>query len=454
MESDRTAGGGDEPVSSLELIERLDGDAPSDASLLQRFINLRDEAAFAELVRRHQSLVMNAAWRILRNAQLAEDAFQETFLALARRARTVRVPDSLAGWLHRVAANAALQMRIRGQRRHHRETLAGVDEATPPPTQEADDLRRLVDKTLDEMPEKYRLPLILCYLQGLTNETAAVRLGRPKGSMSTLIARGLELMRDALRRKGILAAPAALMAALAGSQAQAAAPALVAAVVRAAAATGLGATAVSGGALGWFAAAELKAAVAAALLAAGAVGGGLFAAPPAEPALPAVLATVLPPTVLPPRAAVSSVPPDPAALRPAVPPAAPAPESADAPGPAPEKSEKKNAEKESGPAPKAAEAPGPRAPEALPPLPDLPDEAADRARAALEHALERRLERGRSGEAPSTAAGKPAKDNAGKGGPSSGMTGLERAAEAGRAASRAAEQAHQAQQKTRGRSGK
>ncbi len=442
MESDRADGVGSAPAESLELIDPREGDAPSDSSLLQRFVNLRDEQAFAELVRRHQGLVMNVGWRILRNVQAAEDAFQETFLALARRARTVRVPDSLAGWLHRVAANAALQIRIRGQRRVVRETLVGAPEAARPGSPETDDLARLVDKTLDEMPEKYRLPLILCFVQGLTNETAAVRLGRPKGSMSTLIARGLELLRNGLQKKGVVAVPGALIATLLGSQAQAATPAVVASVLRAASAAGLGATAVSSGATGWLVAAELKAAVAAALLAAGAVGGGLFALPPTPPPLPAI-ATVLPAPAAPARRPALLSVPNPTELRPALPPeAAPKVE----PKAALEKKEERAAEK-------SAEADPPKGPkdvEALPPLPDLPESASDNARAALERVIARRQER----DAQSDEGSGSAKNSKAPLKSKSAPPGLERAAEASRGASSASEQAQKAVQQTRGRSGK
>src|SRR5207237_8374822 len=130
-----------------------------------------------ELLRRHGSLVFGVCHRVLGDAHAAEDAFQATFLLLAQRASRLRQPGSLAGWLHAVALRMACQSRRAEQRRRCRELQHILPVATS-----ADDLawrevRQLLDAELARLPEKYRSPLMLCYLEGLTHAEAAQRLG-------------------------------------------------------------------------------------------------------------------------------------------------------------------------------------------------------------------------------------------------------------------------------------
>ncbi|MGH7225175.1 MAG: RNA polymerase sigma factor, partial [Gemmataceae bacterium] len=169
-------------------------DTLGDEQLLERFARRREEAAFAALVRRHGSMVLGVCRRVLRHSHDAEDAFQATFLVLANKAQGLKNPELLANWLYGVAYRTALHARNRSARHDRREREAA---AMSVPGNDADssaqELSRILDEELSRLPEKYRTPLVLCYLQGKTNEEAARLLGWPAGSMSHRLARGREL---------------------------------------------------------------------------------------------------------------------------------------------------------------------------------------------------------------------------------------------------------------------
>ncbi|HEV3142844.1 MAG TPA: sigma-70 family RNA polymerase sigma factor, partial [Gemmataceae bacterium] len=133
----------------------------------------------------------------------AEDAFQATFLVLVRRADSLKNPELLGNWLYGVASRTARKARAQGDRRRQQERQAPpVASETEPASDLAwRELRAALDEELSCLPEKYQLPLILCYLQGLTNEEAARRLGWPVGSMSHRLARGRELLRERMQRR-------------------------------------------------------------------------------------------------------------------------------------------------------------------------------------------------------------------------------------------------------------
>jgi RNA polymerase sigma factor (sigma-70 family) len=175
----------------------------TDEDLLRRFAREQDETAFAILVERHGPMVLGVCRRLLDNEHDAEDAFQATFLVLVRRADSLAHPELLGSWLYGVAYRTARKARTQAARRRQQErqaaSVATVDE---PSTDLAwRELRSTLDDELNRLPDKYRLPLILCYLQGLTNEEAARRLGWPAGSMSYRLARGRELLRERLLGK-------------------------------------------------------------------------------------------------------------------------------------------------------------------------------------------------------------------------------------------------------------
>jgi RNA polymerase sigma factor (sigma-70 family) len=171
----------------------------SDGQLLERFVDQHDEDAFASLVRRHGPMVLGVCQRVLRHVQDAEDAFQAAFLVLVRKAPTLERPELLANWLYGVAYRTAQNARGRATRRgqHEREAVL-MGAATNDPEPFGQELRQLLDEELHRLPEKFRAPLVLCYLEGKTNEEAARILGWPIGSMSFRLTRGRQMLRDRL----------------------------------------------------------------------------------------------------------------------------------------------------------------------------------------------------------------------------------------------------------------
>src|SRR5262249_47939163 len=142
----------------------------SDGALLARFAAVHDEAAFAEVVRRHAALVLGVCRRQLPQIEDAEDAFQATFLVLARRAGSVRWGGSVGGWLQETACRLAAELRRRDARRRAREK-----EATRGHTPEGGGLQELcaaLDEELRRLPDRFRRPLLLCYLEARTRDQA------------------------------------------------------------------------------------------------------------------------------------------------------------------------------------------------------------------------------------------------------------------------------------------
>ena len=193
----------------------------SDADLLARFARNGDEDAFAALVQRHGGLVWHACRRMLRDEHLAEDVFQATFLVLARRAAAIRKPDAVGAWLHGVATRLAMKARERASKR---ETSSGaaVEPASPDFVEEMTvrELRTVLDEELLHLPDKYRYPLVLCYLEGQTRDEAAKQLGCPLETLKSRLERARELLHDRLKRRH-LGLPAAFLALLVEGSAQA-----------------------------------------------------------------------------------------------------------------------------------------------------------------------------------------------------------------------------------------
>ncbi len=186
-----------------------------DGDLLLRYRRERDQDAFGSLVRRHGPMVLGVCRRVLRNEHAAEDAFQATFVVLAKRADAVRPPDRLAPWLYGVAYRTALKARGRAFRRAEveRDYATEVAHRAPGEADALPDVRPIIDEQLNALPEKYRAPLVLCGLQGLNKQEAAERLGVPEGTVSSRLARAREMLRDRLARRGVIV-PAAGFAAL------------------------------------------------------------------------------------------------------------------------------------------------------------------------------------------------------------------------------------------------
>jgi RNA polymerase sigma factor (sigma-70 family) len=202
------------------LVPQPPSDAAGDAVLLERFARRRDEDAFAALVARHGPMVLGVCRRVLGDAHAAEDAAQATFLVLARKAGGVRRPGALAGWLHGTARRLALACRRADVRRRLRETRAVLEAEPPAPPDPLEDLtaRELVmvlDEELQRLPDRYRLPLILCCLEGRTQDEAASQLGWTPGAVRGRLERGRARLHRRLVRRGVTLA-AALLALEAG----------------------------------------------------------------------------------------------------------------------------------------------------------------------------------------------------------------------------------------------
>jgi RNA polymerase sigma factor (sigma-70 family) len=191
----------------VRRIRRAAGDdttaALTDAELLARFALQGDEDAFAVLVRRHGPLVLGVCRRVLRDAHDADDAFQAVFLLLARKAGSLSRPDLLASWLHGVACRTAARARADAARRRARERQAPVAAAAPEDDLAWRDLWPVLDEEVSRLPERYRVPVVLCYLEGQTNAEAARRLGCSRGTVATLLARARERLRRQLTRRGV-----------------------------------------------------------------------------------------------------------------------------------------------------------------------------------------------------------------------------------------------------------
>jgi RNA polymerase sigma factor (sigma-70 family) len=181
----------------------------ADADLVRLFASSGDEAAFALLVRRHGPVVLGALRRQLPRAEDVEDAFQATFLVLARRAGAIGRPEAVSAFLYGVALRIARKARRRRPAAPLPEDLADSAPAGD------DELAALVDEELDRLPEKYRIPIVLCCVEGLSREEAARRLGQSEGAVKGLLERGRQRLREQLDRRGVPAGlfPAALPAA-------------------------------------------------------------------------------------------------------------------------------------------------------------------------------------------------------------------------------------------------
>lgn len=185
----------------------------SDAELLAAFRVRRDEAAFAELVRRHAGLVAGVCRRALGQAQDAEDAFQATFLILARKAHAVSHPERLAGWLHTVALRAAEEVRTMRARERRGDAACPRREAVSDETPSAD-LAAALDEELARLPEIYRLAVLHCELQGQSRGEAAAALKIPEGTLSSRLAEAKRRLARRLKQRGITVGATAIAAAL------------------------------------------------------------------------------------------------------------------------------------------------------------------------------------------------------------------------------------------------
>jgi RNA polymerase sigma factor (sigma-70 family) len=207
-----------------EAVLRECGVAPSDSELLERYISRRDEAAFEALVHRHGPMVLGVCRRVLGNEADSEDAFQATFLVFVRKAASIRSRNTLGNWLYGVAHNTALKAKAMNRKRRAKEQEAGQMPRPQGSENGPRELEVLLDAELSRVPEKYRVPIVLCELEGMMVKDAALRLGLPQGTVASRLARGRALLGKRLRKRGLTLPVGALTLALSHGAATAGVP--------------------------------------------------------------------------------------------------------------------------------------------------------------------------------------------------------------------------------------
>jgi RNA polymerase sigma-70 factor (ECF subfamily) len=229
-------------------VRRQDAEGRTDGQLLSAFIDAKDEAAFDAIVRRHGRMVFGVCRRIAGNHHDAEDAFQATFLVLARKAGSIRPREMVANWLHGVAlrtSRKAKGLRVKRSRREKQVTAMPEREAAH--QDQANDLLPLIDQELHGLPEKYRLPILLCDLDGKSIKDACRQLGWPQGTLAGRLARGRRLLAKRLANRGVGLSAGALAAVISQSSASAVVPtSLMCSTVMAGALIGVGQAAATG----------------------------------------------------------------------------------------------------------------------------------------------------------------------------------------------------------------
>src|SRR5439155_18653283 len=234
-------------------IRRMTGRRPDPASddreLLRRFCRLRDEEAFAELLRKHGPMVREVCRRLLGQDADADDAFQAVFLVLVRQAGTIRKRQALASWLYGVAYRVCQKARREAVRRHQRETRAARNVTRDPGKETAwRELCAELDAELYRLSEAYRAPLIHCYLQGQTRDQAARELGLALRTLDRRLERGRDILRRRLERRGLTLSATLLVMALSQRAATGALPSsLLAGTVQAAVPIATGGSLAAGG---------------------------------------------------------------------------------------------------------------------------------------------------------------------------------------------------------------
>jgi RNA polymerase sigma factor (sigma-70 family) len=225
------------------LADHPAAEAVSDQQLLQRYVVRHEDSAFAALLYRHAPLVLGVGRRVLHDLHAAEDVLQATFLLLARKAATIRKQDAVGSWLYGVAYRLAVRARQRAA------TAAEVsrdlvDPRSDPLTEVTwRELGAVLDEELQRLPETYRAPLLLCLMQGRTQDEAAATLGWSKGTLRRRFTRGRELLRRRLAARGVSLGVGLTATALAQPTLAALSPALLRSVLGAARPTPTGETA-------------------------------------------------------------------------------------------------------------------------------------------------------------------------------------------------------------------
>jgi RNA polymerase sigma factor (sigma-70 family) len=218
------------------------GPGMTDAQILESFLAVHDEAAFEALLRRHGSMVLGVCYRILRDHHAAEDAFQATFLVFARKASSVRPRDRIANWLHGVALRTALKARtMRAKTRGRERQVFQMPEPEATQNDHWDDVQAVLDEELARLPEFYRLPILLCDVEGKSIKEATRQLGWPQGTLAGRLARARKLLAKRLTQRGVTLSAGSLAAVLSAKAASACvSPALAVSTVKAAVAIAAG----------------------------------------------------------------------------------------------------------------------------------------------------------------------------------------------------------------------
>ena len=190
----------------------LAANTSSDAQLVERYAEGRDENAFDELVRRHGQMVFATARRVLQNREDAEEAFQATFFALAKAIKSVRQPAAVAGWLHRAAYSSAVEIQRANTRWNKKQEIRKRELASgemnpssrddPSTGSEVEELERVLDRELNKLPAELKSALVLCELEELTHREAGKRLGIAPSTVNHRVAKGRRALRDRLTRQG------------------------------------------------------------------------------------------------------------------------------------------------------------------------------------------------------------------------------------------------------------
>ena len=220
----------------------------TDGELLASFIDVKDEVAFEALMRRHGPMVLAVCRRVVCNLHDAEDAFQATFLVLARKASSIKPRGMVANWLHGVAFRTAMKARTMTAKRHAREKQT-KDTPEPAATEQNQwhDVQALLDQELNGLPENYRLPILLCDLEGKTIKDATHQLGWPQGTLAGRLARGRKLLAKRLANRGVVLSAGSLAAIVSQNVASAGVPtSLMVSTVKAATLIAAGQSTVAG----------------------------------------------------------------------------------------------------------------------------------------------------------------------------------------------------------------
>jgi RNA polymerase sigma factor (sigma-70 family) len=213
-----------------------DGGGMTDSQLLECILARHEEGAFEALVRRHGPMVLGVCRRLLPNEHDAEDAFQATFLVLARKAASVEPPELVGNWLYGVAYRTALKARAAITRRRVMERqMKEMPELPTEPEEIWHDLRPLLDHELEHLPDKYRVPVVLCELEGRPRTEVARHLGLPEGTLSSRLATARKMLAQRLARRGLALSAGSLALVLSQNGVSACVPdALVGSTVKAA----------------------------------------------------------------------------------------------------------------------------------------------------------------------------------------------------------------------------